>query len=98
MKYEKENLFVDEWFIGDEASNYATISNGGYDNGERIMKRTPTPYPSYETLPETPIDLNRQLCKYGESTPHANFATTICCWFAQLGRNVQILYTKLLFK
>ena len=49
MKYEKENLFVDEWFIGDEASNYATISNGGYDNGERIMKRTPTPYPSYET-------------------------------------------------
>ena len=94
MKDERENTHVDEWFIGDEGWNYVYMSNNTCDKTACVMKRTPTPYPSYESFPETPVELNRQLCKYSEEGDD----DTCCYWLAQMGRNVQMLYEKLLFK
>jgi hypothetical protein len=84
------NLSGEEWFIGDEEWSYRDIQVSMPENTRHVMKRVPTPYPSYESFTET--------CKHIEPNDAANFCNILYRWITQIGCNIQILYKKLLFK
>uniref|UniRef100_A0A6C0LMU2 Uncharacterized protein n=1 Tax=viral metagenome TaxID=1070528 RepID=A0A6C0LMU2_9ZZZZ len=96
-KRERENMLTDEWFIGDEEWDY---SGSDTDYGACYIKtgamtRPPTPYPSYDSFPKTVNDSTFQIF---EPAPNMNFCNKFCYWISRLGKNIQILYAKLLFK
>ena len=84
------NLSGDEWFIGDEEWNCPIIQVFTPENKISVMKRVPTPYPSYESFPE--------ISKFIEPVDADNFFNIWCCWFSKIGDCFLILYKKLLFK
>lgn len=84
------NLSGDEWFIGDEEWSYRDIQVSVPENTRHVMKRVPTPYPSYESFTET--------CKYIELAEDTNFCNIWCRWITEIGCDILMLYKKLLFK